>query len=249
MYESVKAGFGEFMFGYFKQLIPTTDKLQEFCGRAFKKAVIMAPTRMIDQQEEMLLKYFRKDDTGELVPTYPHKLPIIFVAFAKDTTATGRDYTRQIADAQYITLPEDPLNRCYKVKTSAIDIRAQVVFNAYDEPSCRSLAGQFLLYLDETPSRRFTADYFFGNIRSRWPVQIESPDSPAMNIPSDSKNLTTLAVDLTLKCTTPLFFAPTDNEANDGQNEDGNKAGYRLVQSVPHVEQWNPRSIAELEGE
>ncbi len=202
MFEQVKVAFGKYMEGYFRTL-QDTARLSEFISRPYPTAVIVVPSRMVDAQEEMLLKYFRKDGKPN-EPTYPYKLPIIFVGFAKDTIPTGRDYTREIADKSLIEI--DGLNEVTEVRTSAIDLRTQVVINTYDEPSARSLMAQFLLYLDETPSRRFWSTYVYKGKETFWPVQIEDPAPVPMSIATDSKNLTTLAVDLTLKATVPLFY-------------------------------------------
>lgn len=201
MFLPVKEAFGKYMRGYFETL-QDNARLSEYLSRPFERAVVMAPGRMVDAQEEMLLKYYRVDDQEG--PTHPHKLPIIIVAFAKDTIPTGRDYTRQIADKVLIEIPG--IGNPVEVRTSSIDIRAQVVVNTMDEPSARSLMAQFLVYVDETPSRRFWSTYLYEGKETHWPVQIEDNGPMPMTISSDAKNLTTLAVDLTLKATVPLFY-------------------------------------------
>ena len=55
-----------------------------------------------------------------------------------------------------------------------------------------------------------------------------------MSIATGSKNLTVLAMDITLRAEIPLFDAPKDGEPNDGKGVPGtdDPAGYPLVQSV-----------------
>ena len=68
-----------------------------------------------------------------------------------------------------------------------------------------------------------------------WPVQIESPDVPAMSIQTDTKNLTMLACDVTLRASIPLFNAPADSDPNDGKGTDGDPSdpsGYQVVVQV-----------------
>lgn len=233
MYEPIKVAFGKFLGRYFADLVPTTLAMREYCSRQYKEAVMMAPARMVDAAEEMMLKYFRVEDE-KLVPTHPHKLPVIIAAIAKDTTPTGRDYTRQIADKQWFQFPGDPKQRIFAVRTSAVDLRAQIAVFAYDEPTARSMIGQLLLFLDETESRRFYSTYSFAGFDSQWAVQIESPDSPAMSIATDAKNLTILTVDLTLKCDVPLFYAPKEGEENDGKGTPGtdDPAGYPYIKEI-----------------
>ena len=231
MFEPVKLAVSGFMYRYFQSISPTTPQMRHYLQRPFKSSVLWAPTRMIDKVEEQFGKYLRVDNEE---PTSPHKLPVIIVAMARDYSPTGRDYGRQIADARFVIIKGDPKERAFKLKTISGDIRVQVAFFAREEPTCKSLAAQFLLYLDETPNRRFTAFYPFAGLNTKWPVQIEAPDSPAMNIDTGVKDLNILTVDLNLKVTTPLFIAPKEGEENDGKGVVGtdDPPGFPLVQNV-----------------
>lgn len=233
MLEPVKVAFGEYMGAFYSGIAPTTHGLQEYLARGLAKSIVWAPSRMVDTVEEMLSAWQRNDTDG--APTQPAKMPIIFVAIAKDYTPSGRDYTRQISEQVEVILPGDTKERDFKVRTIAGDVRAQVVFCANDEPTARSLASQFLLYLDNMGNRRFDAKYTFAGQNLVWPVQIESPDVPAMSIQTEAKNLTILACDVTLKASIPLFKAPADNEPNDGKGTVGNPSdpsGYQVVVQV-----------------
>ena len=231
MFEPVKVALGPFMDGYFKSLAATTPQLRRYLNRPLKEAIAWAPTRMIDKVEEMFAKYLRVDNDR---PTDPHDLPVIIIAMARDYAPTGRDYARQVADAKYVIIRGDEKERLFKLKTIAGDLRVQVAFFAREEPTCKSMAAQFLLYLDETFNRRFRATYRFAGIDTKWPVQIEAPDSPAMNIESGSKDLNILTVDLTLKVTVPLFIAPREGEPNDGKGIVGtdDPPGFPLVSDI-----------------
>ena len=232
MLEPVKVAFARFMRRYFDSLTATTKPMEPYVKKDFSTAVFMANTRMVDAAEDMLSKYMRLDWGHE---HDPHWLPVVMFALARDYTPTGRDYTRQVADGEYVTFPDDEKQRAFRVRVAAGDVRAQVVFFASDEPTARSLAAQFLLFLDQTDARRFWADYTFAGFVSSWPVQVESPDSPAMNIQTESKNLCILAVDLTLKCSIPFFSAPRVGEATDGKGVDGgaeDPSGYPVVVSI-----------------
>lgn len=232
MLQPVKIALGQFMGRYFASVVPTTKPLEGFVVRPLAKAIAWAPARMIDAAEDMLALWMRTDMDN--APTTPPELPAIIVAMAKDYTPTGRDYTRQVADRQMVMIPGDDKERLFGLRAAAGDVRAQLVIFATDEPSAHSLAAQFLLFLDETPNRRFEARYRFAGHDMNWPVQIESPDAPAMSIQTDAKNLTILAIDMTLRAEIPLFDAPKAGESNDGKGTPGtdDPAGYPLVQSV-----------------
>lgn len=236
MFQELKVGFGHYMGRFFDQLVPTTKPMAEYCRRPFKYAVMLAPARMIDMAEDLLAKYLRADiqkDFGS--STRPHNLPVILVAFARDVTPTGRDYGRQIANADYMTFPDDEKGRVFKVRTVASDVRVQCAIFASDEPTARSIAAQFLLFVDAVENRRFWVDYEYAGFRVRYPAQLETTEALAPLTPTEANNLTVLAVDLTLKCTIPLISGPREGEPHDGKGIPGDEydpAGYPIVEQM-----------------
>jgi len=240
MFEPVKAGFGQYMARFYGELIATTRSLEEYVARGVGKSIMWAPARMVDAAEDMLSQYARANlEDG---PTKPFALPIMFVAMAKDYVPSGRDFTRQLADKVDIVLPGDPKNRNFRLRSVAADIRAQVVIAAMDEPTARSLAAQFILHLDSTDGRRFKAPFTFAGETLDWPVVIESPDVQALQVPNETKNLTMLAIDVTLRATVPVIDAPKPGDANDGQGVPGTEdpAGYPVVQLISGTEFGTP---------
>lgn len=236
MFQELKDGFGRYMIRFFDQLVPTTKPMHEYCRRPFKYAVMLAPARMIDQAEDLLNKYLRADmQKGIGGATRPHNLPVILVAFARDVTPTGRDYGRQIANADFIKLPDDEKGRVFKIRTVASDVRVQCAVFASDEPTARSIAAQFLLFVDAVQNRRFWVDYEFAGMPLKYPAQLETTEAIAPLTPTEANNLTVLAVDLTLKCTIPLINgAKTEDEADDKGivGDEFDPAGYRVVEAV-----------------
>ncbi len=224
------------MGAFYGGIVPTTKALEAYVTRGLAKSIAWAPSRMIDAAEEMLGSWQRNDTDS--TTTKPANMPVILVAMAKDYVPTGRDFTRQVADRIMVTIPDDEKGRVFGLRTVAGDIRAQIAIFAHDEPSARSIAAQFLLFLDAAPNRWFMARYTFAGQIMEWPVQVESPDSPAMAIQTDAKNLTILAVDLTLKAEIPMFDAPAAGQPNDGQGTPGTSdpAGYPLVQGISLAE-------------
>ncbi len=232
MLEPVKAAFGNFLGRFYDSLVPTTRTLETYVRRGLSKSIVWAPARMIDAAEDMLAAW-QRNDTNDGTTT-PPEMPVIVAAIAKDYLPSGRDYTRQIAEPVMVTLPNDPKERAFGVRALAGDVRAQLAVFAHDEPAARSLASQFLLFLDAQQNRRFFALYSFAGQSLPWPVQIETPDAPAMSIATEARNLTVLAIDLTLKAQIPLFDAPGAGQPNDGKGIPGSldPAGYPLVREV-----------------
>lgn len=229
----VKSAFGAYIGEFYASLVPTTKPMHEFVARGLAKSCVWAPGRMIDQVEEMISAWQRNDtDQG---PTQPPKLPVIIVAVAKDYIPTGRDFSRQISESLDVILPGDEKERFFGLRVMSGDIRAQVAFCAVDEVTAKSMASQFLLFIDAVENRRFFAQYAFAGQQLPFPVQIESPEVPAINVQTGNKNLTVLAADLTLKASIPLFNAPTGEAPNDGQGTPGDATdpnGYPLVIEV-----------------
>lgn len=232
MFEPIKVGFGQYMVGFYNSLVPTTQSMPEFIGRGAAKAMAFAPSRMVDAAEEMLASWQRNDTDSS--DTRPAKLPAVLVAMAQDYVPTGRDYTRQIADSMPTIIPADAKARAFGLRTVAGDIRAQILIVAADEPTARSIASQFHLFLDAVPNRRFHYSHTFAGATTDWPVQIEAPDSPAIAIKTDVKNIVMLAIDLILKAQIPLYDAPAVGQPNDGKGIPGtdDPAGYPLVNQV-----------------
>lgn len=230
---AVKAAFGRYIGAFYASLVPTTKPMQEFVSRGLDKSCVWAPGRMIDQVEEMISAWQRNDtDQG---PTQPPKLPVVIVAMAKDYSPSGREYGRQISESLDVILPDDEKERCFGLRVISGDIRAQLAICAADEPTAKAIASQFTLFIDASENRRFFAQYPFAGEQLPFPVQIETPEVPAISVATGNKNLTVLAVDLTLKASIPLFSKPADGQPNDGQGTPGDvtdPAGYPLVIDV-----------------
>lgn len=233
MFEPVKVGFGEFLQHFYADLVGTTKQVTEFKRRGFPYSFVYAPSRMVDKVDEMLATWQRNDTNQS--NTQPSKLPVVICAFAKDYSPTGRDYTIQISDGLDIMIPEDGKQRCFKVKTISGDLRVQLAICTADEPSAKSIAAQFLLFLDNINRRGFNAIYQFAGIDVEFPCQIEAPDNPASNIETGNNNITILSLDLNLKCTVPLYESPDlDDPDADGTGTDNvtDPSGYKVVDSI-----------------
>lgn len=241
MLQPIKTAFGEYMGRFYASIVPTTKALEPYVTRGLAKSIVWAPARMVDSAEEMLSSWQRNDTDS--APTQPANMPVIIVAMSKDYVPTGRDFTRQVADPIMGIIPGDTKERVFGIRAIAGDIRAQIAIFAHDEPTAHSIAAQFLLFLDTVDSRRFTARYTFAGQNMDWPVQVESPDSPAMSIQSDAKNLTILAVDVTLKAEIPLLDAPATGQPNDGKGTPGSASdpsGHPVVVQVDIVKEEAP---------
>ena len=232
----VKEAFSAYMVRWYGGLYADTNAIHEYASRGVEKSIIWVPGRMVDAAEEMLAAYRRNDNEG--LPGHRSKLPVVMVGMAKDYAPTPGDRGRQTPGRQLIKIEDDePGNPAsiYGYRQAMGDVRAQVVIFAADEPSARSLATQFGLFIAEFDNRRFKAAFTWGQYTVQMPVTLETPDVAFMEIATDTKNLTILAVDLNLTATIPYFDAPRPGEQNDGT--DRNPPGYPWVIEVNSVDE------------
>jgi len=203
MLEPVNIAFAQYLTRYHAALTPTTNGMKRYLRRPVSQAIVWAPSRLVDQAQQMLSLWAKASVNGAI--TRPPDLPVIIVGMAQDYAPTGRDYSRQIADPQWVQLPDDSQQRVFKLRTVTADIRAQLAIFSSSQPTATALAAQFLLFVDASANRRFMADYVLSGMTTRWPVQIETPENPAMRIETEAENLTILAIDVNLHATIPLL--------------------------------------------
>jgi hypothetical protein len=228
----LKEAFGRYMGRYYASLTPTTKAMKSFAERGISKSIVWAPDRMIDQVQDMLEAWRKNDNDGG--PGSSAHLPVMIVATGKDYSPVLGDFSRQVPEPEWVTLPGDPLGRIFQLRQMQGERRAQIVICTADDETARSIAAQFTLFISAAVNRRFDAVYRFAGIDHQWPVMLETTDVPAMNIDSGQKNLTILAIDLTLRETIPLFSGPKTGEENDGKGDGSaeNPHGYRAAGQV-----------------
>lgn len=265
--DPIKEGFGRFLHGFHSQLIADTKALREFATRDFSKAAVWAPGRMVDQVDDMLASW-RKNDTSQAAQPKT-LLPIMIVAMVKDFVAAPPEFGRGGSDPLDVTISADPKGRVFKMRTVTADIRTQVVIVAADDPTARSIAMQLHAYTAAIGNRRFAAIYRLAGLNEKWPVVFELPDLMAPAMPTEQKNLTILAADLTLRATVPMLTAPKSTQPNDGQGQGTNMddpfgpgydpSGYLVVSAVegwnyppqvgaPSIGNWSPESVSSTVG-
>lgn len=223
----VKEAFGRYLERFYVQLVADTPAMSEFTARGFSKSAVWAPGRMVDQVEEML-ESWRKNDTSQAARATPY-LPIIIAAMAKDYMPAPPDFSRQLADPVFVTIPGDTKNRVFSMRAVVCEIRTQVAICAPEEATARSLAMQLQLFCSAMGNRRFYANYLLAGFNEPWPVVFEMPEIMAVNAPNEQKNLTILTVDFTMRATVPLLKHPklTDADSdNKGTHEVTDPDGY-----------------------
>jgi hypothetical protein len=214
--DPIKIGFGHYLGRFHAGLIASTPAMQEFAARPFSQCAVWAPGRMIDQVEDMLASWRKNDNAGSERPR-PY-LPVIIAAMAKDYMPAPPEFSRVVPDDTFVTLPDDPLGRLFKLRMVVADVRTQVAIMAPEEPTARSIALQLDLFVKATENRSFYAPFTLAGMTEQWPVTLEMPELQAISVPiGDTKNMTILTVDIQARATVPLLRAPGPGEAHDGK--------------------------------
>src|SRR5580693_2659637 len=141
----LKEAFGRYMGRYYASLTPTTRAMKSFAERGISKSIVWAPDRMIDQVQDMLAAWRKNDnDDGSGSSAY---LPVMIVATGKDYSPVLGDFSRQVPEPEWVTLPGDPHNRIFKLRQMQGERRAQIVICAAEDETARSMAAQFTLFI------------------------------------------------------------------------------------------------------
>lgn len=243
MFDETKVGFGRYLGRFHAQLVPTTRALEEFCRRDVARAIAWTPARVLDSADDMLSQWRSNDNSG--LPGTSATLPVILVAISREPSLSP-DWQLQGGMPTDVTLPEDPKARVFRMRQAQLDVRAQIVIFASDDPTARSLGIQYQMWVADFANRRFDCPYQFSGIRFDYPCMIETPDILFQSVPSDQKNLVILVADVTLRATVPLLQSPGFAAANDGQGvpSDGftpdDLPGFRTLRMITQNETGVP---------
>lgn len=222
----LKPAFGGYMARWYSGLYGDTQANKEFVTRGAGMAIKMLPGRMIDDVEAML-KSYQRDQQGEHGKNA--KLPIVFVAMARDYTATSGDAAGRQVVRRLVRLTDEPNASVYGLRLAMHDVRTQIAIIAAEEVSARGLAAQFGLFVSDLDNRRMVAKHTFGQYTITANAMIENPDV-MFSSAGDSKTMTILICDITIKATVPYLDAPKPGEPNDGTQND--PPGYPVLSSV-----------------
>lgn len=217
---NLKFGYGRWLYEFHRYFVPTTKATREWAARPFARSMVLAPGRMIDAADDMMASWRKNDNAGK--EGISSHLPVVITALSKDYMPVGGEFSRQIARPMDIIIPIDEKERVFKLRQIQGDRRAQLLFVAPEEASARSMAMQFCQWITDHEWKRFTVPYEFAGFIHEWPVMLETPDvMPSAIDLGGQKNITALAVDVTLRETIPLFMSPKPNEPNDGRGTEG----------------------------
>lgn len=227
----IKQALGEYLGRWYSTLYGDTQAVAEFCARGMAKAIKLVPGRMIDDANAMLSSY-QRDQQGQHGANA--KLPVVLVAMGRDYTGSGGDWGGRQVPRREVCLSDEPGASVYGYRQAMHDVRVQFAIIAAEEMSARSLAAQLALFFgDPGLNRTFHATHTWGQYTKKLPVMVENTDM-MFAVAGESKTMTILVGEITLKATIPYFDAPKVGEPNDGTTN--NPPGYPRVSSVTLAE-------------
>lgn len=241
--DNVRNAVGRWMGGWHAGLLPITPQMDEYAARALAKSVAFVPGRMIDSATDMLNLWIR-NDTDSAKPTKSHKLPMTLLAMATETPPSGRDWGINVTHEIFVSIAQDPKERVFQMKTQLRDVRLQVAFFAQEPETAGHLSAQLCHWVEGYRNKHFSALWPFAGMQMPAPITLESDDLMPQRIPVESKNLSIMTVDVTLKVLQTMYFAPKPGEANDGKGS-GTKAdphGFPITSKVEIIQSIAPPS-------
>lgn len=226
-FDRIKYAFGRYLERYHQFLAPTTQAASEWMQRQYSKSVVVAQGRMIDDAESLLAEYRKTGNPA---------LPIIIVCFDKEPLDIQGNFSRQVADAQWVQLPMDDKGRFFRMRQIQQERRVQLAFVAADEPTAHCIAVQFArTFIEQTGNDRMQAKYRLLGQELDFPIMIMRDNVELSNAAPEEKNLTILTLDLQLRETIPVFMFPKfDSPHSDfqGSNNTDDPSGYSGVDSI-----------------
>lgn len=230
---------GRMMGRWYAGLYGDTQAVAEFVGRGLAKSIKWVPGRMIDDAQAMLQSY-QRDQQGEHGSNA--RLPVVMVAASRDYMPISGDWgsralprTMGVFSVAEGAIEGQPPSY-YGLRSVQHQVRVQVVVIAAEKHSARSLAAQFDMFVRNAENRHLVVKHTFGQYSSEAPAVIEDPEV-VFAVAGESKTMTVLAGDFTIKATTPYYDAPRPGEPNDGSAN--NPPGYPLVDGV----HWDDQTL------
>lgn len=192
----------------------TTKGVEEFAARGLDRAMVWAAGRMVDDATAMIESY-RKNE-NKPVTAMSSTLPVVIAAMDKSFQFSGGEWSRTMGETVYCVIPGDPLARVFALQSYSADVRVQLLVAAAEVDTASSIITQIMRYLTTIGNRKFPATYRWAGLNLLWPCSLETTDLIVINTPPDQKNLTLLALDMTIRHTVPEFSAPRPGDPHDG---------------------------------
>lgn len=199
----VKEAFARYLLSGIDEFLPLTPALERYIQRDRKFKLMVCPSRMIDDVQDMLNTYRRSnDETGRAIDS---PLPVIFLAFAKETAPIPTDRGRSVADPQTLKLSKD--SEFYRVRMQHKEWRCQLAFIAHEHETAQAMTDQLRLFIQRFENHRWKIDWHHDGIDFQTTCTLEEGFEPAdmvVDVDGGRKNSIIYTWDLNLNFILPF---------------------------------------------
>ncbi|AUZ05230.1 hypothetical protein ADP71_17030 [Vitreoscilla sp. C1] len=199
----VKEAFVRYIMAGVDEMLPITPALQKFITKPRSSRLRVCPSRMVDDVQDMLNTYRRSSDANGKAIDSP--LPVMFIAFAKETSPIPTDRGRSVADVQNVNL--NNTSGFYQVRMQHKSWRCQLVFVAHEHETATGMTDQMRLYMQRFKNHRWQIPWHHDGEEFETTGTFEDgfePMESVIDVDGGRKNITIFAWDLTLNYVLPF---------------------------------------------
>lgn len=218
----IKEAFARHFLRGIDEAYAATEEMRDWLNRDRATRALLCADRMIDDAEKLLNSYQEKNKGQEKGLHTP--LPVILIAFGRDTQPASPDRLRPLPNPEYVQLAEQ--GETYQWRVDFVEQRVQIAFFAHTAETARAMTSQMRLFFQRYGNNRFPVRWQFGGYEFDLTASIQ--DLPASDDIADldgRTNLTVLTWTFTLDYQIPHITAPTPHELTNS----GKIRGFKVV--------------------
>lgn len=240
--ESVKKAIGGLLVDFHKWTMPDTKAFHYWKNLNVKQAIVVAPSRMIDDINSMLSKYRQQEtNKGFVAP-----LPVLIVALEPMVSPPEISAIKGTPYWLNTMVPTDPQNRAIKLRTIARQYRVQLAFICAEGDTCQSVINQFCTYMQDDFKRRITATYDLGaGIKDEWHLTVIENTLFPDTVSTGQNNMVVNTVDFQIVGLLPQVVGLRDGNDDYGEGVDLDGRDFTGTDS-DNFEEWSVIVEADL---
>jgi hypothetical protein len=214
--ESVKQAIGKVLIDFHKWAMPDTKAFDYWKKLEVRNAIVVAPSRMIDDIDTMLSKYRQQEtDKGFVAP-----LPVMIIALDNMVSPPEISAIKGVPYWLNTMVPTDPLNRPIKLRTVARQYRVQLAFVCAEGDTSQSVINQFCTYMQDDFKRRFMATYDLGGgVTDDWELTVIENSLYPDKVPTGQSNMAVNTVDFQVAGLLPQVVGLRNEDGSEDYGE------------------------------
>lgn len=199
-YDVVKAAFAAHIIKGLDGLMPVTPAMEAYGQRERMTKLAVCQDRMVDKAEELLAQYQKAGSPNLNAP-----LPVVLLAFAKETDPIAPDRGLSIANPVTVALTEEAAPPYYKARFDHVEARAQLAYVAHESETARAMVSQMRLYLNSFRAHRWPLNWLYKGQPFTTTCTLESYEPMGEPVDMERTNITMLLWNVTLNVQMPYL--------------------------------------------